>query len=32
MPPSVEPIESKPEWFMRMWERSMIVACKKGYL
>jgi hypothetical protein len=31
-PPSVEEYEAKPEWFMRMWERSMIVACKKGYL
>jgi hypothetical protein len=24
--------EERSEWFMKMWERSMIRACNKGYL
>jgi hypothetical protein len=24
--------KTKQEWFIEMWERSMIIACEKGYL
>jgi len=24
--------QERQDWFVRMWERSMIIACEKGYL
>ena len=32
IPPSFEGFIDKEEWFASMWQRSMIVACEKGYI
>lgn len=30
--PSGYQTDKKLDWFLEMWERSMIIACEKGYL
>lgn len=32
LPPHTFYCESLDDWFLTMWERSMIIACEKGYL
>lgn len=32
MPPYTFQVESIDDWFLVMWERSMIIACEKDYL
>jgi len=32
MPPHTFFCESVDDWFLAMWERSMIIACRKGYI